>query len=222
MPKPIDETGKRYGSLVVIELYGKKYYPSGSKRLWKCKCDCGNEIIAEISPLKDGRTISCGCYHKSHIGNKKHGASNTRLFRIWANMVNRCTNPHTPRYKDYGFRGITICEEWLGKDGSSNFIEWALRNGYQDNLTLDRINNDEGYSPSNCQWSTYQKQANNRRNNHLITYKGRTQTISQWADEIGLSQSVISDRLNKLNWSIEKTFETPYLGKQGEKRWQMN
>ena len=131
----------------------------------------------------------------------KHGYSYTRLYRIWSNMKTRCYNEHSSDYIRYGARGIKVCEEW------SNFIffkDWALNNGYLDCFTLDRKDNNGNYCPENCRWVSRQKQSNNTRRNVFITYKGKTKTIAQWAEIIGLPYSVLYTRLYKLNWSIDR------------------
>ena len=146
----------------------------------------------------------------------------TRLQRILHNMKNRCYNPNFKEYKNYGGRGITVCKEWLNSEkikidgthisnttkGLIAFKEWALANGYTDELTLDRIDNNGNYEPSNCRWVTRKAQNNNRANNHYVTYKGKTQSISQWAEELGIKRQKLVDRFWKLNWSIERAFTT--------------
>lgn len=208
MPKSIDETGKRFNQLVVIACVGKKNYNSSSKKMWLCQCDCGNTIITPIGPLKNGRTKSCGCYGKTHKWNKTHGMSNTRLFHIWANMIDRCTNKKSPRYKDYGGRGISVCDEWCGENGSSNFISWAKSNGYKENLTLDRIDNDKKYEPLNCRWTSYKKQARNKRTNRILEYNGQSHCVAEWSDITGIKQQTILRRL-KRGWSVEDTLTIP-------------
>ena len=139
----------------------------------------------------------------------------TRLNCIYNGMKTRCYNSNEGIYKNYGGRGITVCEEWLNNEriGKSTkwwiaFKKWALSNGYSDNLTIDRIDVNKGYSPDNCRWVSMKEQNNNRRSNHFITYKGKTQTLAQWCEELNLEYSVVAARLCKLNWSIEQTFET--------------
>lgn len=130
----------------------------------------------------------------------------TRLNKIYEHMKDRCYNPNFHCYNRYGGRGITICKEWL--EDYQAFKAWALSHGYSDNLTLDRIDNNKGYYPENCRWISAKEQANNKRNNHLITYKGETKTLVQWAESLGIDRSVLSARINKLGWSISKSFET--------------
>lgn len=218
MSKLIDETGNRYHSLTVIKVVGIKRYPSCTKRLWECRCDCGNTIITPMGPLKNGRTKSCGCLMKRnrYIVGRKHGMSDSRLFRIWANMLSRCTNPNTSYYKRYGGRGIKVCDEWNGEDGSTNFINWALKNGYEHRLTLDRINNNGNYEPSNCRWITNKAQQRNKSTNKLLTLNGETHCVCEWSEKIGISTNTLNQRLNR-GWSVEKTLTTPIKKVEKEK-----
>jgi hypothetical protein len=117
-------------------------------------------------------------------------------------MKARCYKPTSARYYTHGARGIKVCDEWLSFEG---FIKWALSNGYQENLTIDRINNDGNYEPSNCRWATPKEQANNRRTNHLLTYKGETHTTKEWSEITGINYCTLIGRINRLGWSTEKT-----------------
>lgn len=157
--KLIDLHGKKYGRLQVLEIAGKK----GCETTWLCKCDCGNSVIATGGNLRAGRTQSCGCYNSEQSRKRrlKHGLTGKRLNRIWKNMKTRCYNPNSNNYKYWGARGITICDEW--RDSFEKFMKWALANGYQDNLTIDRINVNGNYEPQNCRWVTMTVQNNNRR-----------------------------------------------------------
>ena len=143
----------------------------------------------------------------------------SRLNRIYSHMKERCYNPKSNRFNLYGGRGITICDEWLNKEieyypctkGWLAFEKWALENGYKDNLTIDRIDVNKGYSPENCRWVTNKVQCNNRRSNHLITYKGKTQNLQEWCKILNLDYDRIERRINKCHWSIEKAFETDFI-----------
>jgi len=147
--------------------------------------------------------------------NYKHGGKGTRLYRIWQMMKNRCHNLKTPRFKDYGGRGITVCDEW--KDDFRAFHDWAMANGYADHLTIDRKDNDKGYSPDNCRWTTPLVQGNNSRHNHMITFNGETHSLSEWSRILGLSFPLLSHRINHHGWSVERAFTTP-VGKQGNRK----
>lgn len=137
---------------------------------------------------------------------------NKRLYFIFNQMKQRCYNPKNKRYKNYGGRGIKICDEWL--DNQNLFFEWSLSNGYNDTLTIDRIDCNKGYEPNNCRWVTQKFQQNNRTNNRIITYKGKSQTLSQWCEELGIPYSTIKHRVNEFHWSIEKAFETKHNPKE--------
>ena len=138
--------------------------------------------------------------------NYKHGLKNTRLFSIWNNIKTRCYNSNSPAYKHYGGRGITICDEW--RDDFKAFYDWAVSHGYQDNLTIDRINNDGNYEPNNCRWVTIKIQSINRRNNHLYTIYGETKALSLWCEQFNINYKTVRDRL-KRGWDIEIALTYP-------------
>ena len=196
----VDKTGERYGRLVVVGLSDKR---QGRKTFWTCKCDCGN--IKDVRSDSLGAILSCGCLKKEQdktnlTKNHRHLKSRTRLYREWQNMKRRCLNCNDKRYSYYGGRGIKICKEWLVPD---NFFEWALSNGYSDELTIDRIDANGNYEPTNCRWATIKEQCNNRRSNVLLTYNGKTQNITQWAEELGLNVRTCFSRYN-YGYSVEK------------------
>ncbi len=206
--KALDLEGKRIGKLKVIKRIENS--KNGQSR-WLCECECGNEKIISSGMVSDKRAKMCcnECMGKRkyiHVNGKlyyMHGMKNTPLYKIWASMKIRCQNKCANRYERYGGRGITICHEWTNENGFMNFYNWAIKNGYKDGLSLDRINVNGNYEPSNCRWITMKEQQNNKSNNHLLTYNGKTQTISQWEEETGIKYATIYARL-KYGWSVER------------------
>lgn len=207
--KFIDLTGKRFGKLVVVERIENK----GKRVCWKCKCDCGNIKNVLSTHLVSGSINNCGCLKKLILSNKNktHGKSYTKLYRTYQHMKDRCYRKNDKRYKNYGGRGIKICDEW--KNNFMNFYNWAINNGYQENLTIDRININGDYTPFNCRWVTWKEQANNTTRNHYIEYNNEKHTIAEWSNILNISSKVLQIRL-KRGWSIEETLKT----KKGEKR----
>ena len=202
--KLIDLTGKRFGRLLVIAKDGHK----GKSVAWLCKCDCGAKVIVRGNDLRSGATQSCGCIHREQLveRNSTHGFCGTRLYNIWGLMVQRCYNQNVPCYEAYGGRGIGICLEW--REDFQAFYEWAMGNGYKENLTIDRIDNNKGYSPDNCRWVTRKVQANNTRRNHYITHNGETHTLSEWAGFLGLNPDTLGSRIYR-GWDVDKALTTP-------------
>ena len=146
----------------------------------------------------------------------KHGLKNTRLYRIWQQMKNRCSNLKCDRFKDYGARGIAVCDEWV--NDFKAFYDWSMNHGYKENLSIDRIDNDKGYSPGNCRWATNKEQANNSRKCHMVEYRGETHSLTEWAEILGLSFHLLSNRINSYGWSIERAFETPKSNRGRKKK----
>lgn len=215
----ISKKGLKVGQKV-SRLTLLKEIPADRGRSWECVCDCGNELIVKEFNLRNGIIKSCGCLKKEYaeIGNKIHGYNKTRLQRIYESMKSRCYYKNHIHYYNYGGRGITMCNEWLGKDGLKNFAEWALKNGYDEKLSIDRIDNNGNYSPQNCKWSTNLEQQNNTRYNHKIEYNGEVLSLSQTARKYNLSISTLFNRLKK--WKdVEKAIETPiHIEKQRYKK----
>lgn len=199
--------GARFNRLVVlVEVTRDKY---GHKR-YLCRCDCGNEIVVVKGQLISGKTGSCGCFQRERARDchLKHGKSNTCIYYVWKEMVQRCTNQRNKSYQDYGARGITVCDEWRGENGFINFYKWALENEYESGLEIDRINNDGNYGPENCRWVTREIQANNKRNNIWIEHKGIKKTVSQWAHQLDMDDKKIRQRIKKLGWDGERAILT--------------
>jgi hypothetical protein len=164
-PKAIDITGERFGRLVAMQRVGKD---KRNNALWRCKCDCGNEVIRSTSELRKRSNHSCGCLAKEHLkdmsrNNITHGMTGTRLYGCYKGMMSRCYREKDIHYKAYGGRGITVCDEW--KNNSQSFIDWALNHGYADNLTIERINVNGNYEPSNCTWIPMSEQYKNKQSN---------------------------------------------------------
>lgn len=177
------QIGDRFSRLTVIGKPFRVRLPQKPGQLMHfaiCECDCGEIALCEIVKLYSGNTRSCGCYQKTavSVANKTHGKCRTRLHSTWLSMRFRCNNPNAAWYRIYGGRGIRVCEEW---NSFESFQEWALANGYTDNLTIDRIDCNGHYCPENCRWATNIEQSNNKRNNRFVTAFGETKTLSQWA-----------------------------------------
>lgn len=208
MPKFIDHTGERFGHLVALkyEIRQTKY---GKIAFWCCRCDCGTEKWISANHLTRGNSKSCGCKRNDNPQNKPNPLklNNPRLYSIWTGMKTRCFNSNTIKFADYGGRGITICDEWRVFD---NFCLWALSNGYEDNLTIERINVDGNYEPSNCTWITKSEQGKNKRNLRMYTYNGETKHLAEWAREYNLDYGILYGRL-ALGMSFERalTYKKP-------------
>lgn len=191
-----DLSGKRFGRLTVIAE--APHYKG--RTAWLCRCDCGNKTIVISKRLKNGMTKSCGCLSSDvtaqrNRDNTKHGMCDDRLYQHWNSMLNRCRCPHNASYKSYGGRGISVCKEW--ETNFESFMKWSLMNGYLPSLSLDRIDVNGNYEPSNCRWVNQKVQANNRRNTFYLTAFGETKPIQIWANEYGISATCIRNRLKR-------------------------
>lgn len=166
---------------------------------WECLCECGNTITVGGYDLRSGNTKSCGCYKHERIveANTTHGAFGTPLYRTYSNMKNRCYNKSYCLFQHYGGKGIHVCDEWLGEHGFEHFRSWALSNGYEPGLSIDRIDNRREYSPQNCRWADMQTQQNNRTNNRMITANGETRTMAEWSRVSNIPYATIQSRLGR-------------------------
>lgn len=197
-----DLLNQKFGKLTVIELLADRTH---KERHWKCICDCGNEYIAKSSSLVHGKATQCRSCSVKQISeaNTKHGCEPKRLHEIYTNMKTRCHNPNYSLYHRYGGRGIKVCSEW--DKSYSAFREWAFSSGYSDELSLDRIDNDGDYCPENCKWSTNVEQANNRRTNRMVTFRGETDTLANMARKTGMPYGTVQSRLDK-GWDTDRAF----------------
>lgn len=260
----VDITGKKFNMLTVICRDGKK----GRDLLWRCKCDCGKEILVRGTNLKKGSPKSCGCLNKK-VGKKigrllvleqkdkndkgyiwycecdcgnfvnrtteyltkqkekascgchwsekcvKHGKTGIRLFNVWSSLIARCYDKNNKAYKNYGGRGIKVCEEW--KNNFQSFYDWSYENGYDENApqgkcTIDRVDNDGDYTPENCRWTTMKNQSNNKRSNIFVEINGSVKTLAEWSDFSGISRSTIKQRYHK-GWNGEMLISPVRKGK---------
>lgn len=205
MRKFIDLTGQKFSRLTVLENIGKA---KNGQSMWLCKCDCGNITKVMYCNLTRESVKSCGCLRKENYSKHfiKHHKSQTRLYTTFCKMKSRCYNKNDPAYKNYGGREIKICEEWL--NDFMNFYNWAIDNGYDNNKakkeqSLDRIDVNGNYEPSNCRWATAKQQANNMRKNHIINYYGKQYTLKQLSEFLNIKVTTLEWRLNH-NWKQEE------------------
>lgn len=191
--------GKKFNMLTVLEELPKRKHGA---RVYRCKCDCGNFKDVRSDMLKSGKTKSCGCLHT------KHGKRDTKIYHVFAEIKQRCYNKSSKSYPNYGERGIKVCDEWL--NDFMTFYDWSVSHGYKEGLSIDRIDNNGNYDPSNCRWTDRKTQNNNRRNNTYISYNGKTQTLAQWGKELNIDQHTISARKRK-GWTDKECL----FGKEG-------
>lgn len=210
MSKLEEGLNKKFGRLMVKEIIKEK----GKPAKYRCECDCGKEIITQYTNLHIGKTMSCGCLGDEVRRRKnkpnhylKHGLSGSRLSVIRNGMISRCYNTNSDSYRNYGGRGITICEEWLNKEtGMLNFYNWAINNGYRDDLSIDRIDNDKGYFPENCRWVGVTDQAKNKRPYLRHKFDKKTALFNKEMVEtlkkLGFSHITIRNRIKKYRITI--------------------
>ena len=204
MSKLIDLTGKRFGRLTVLS---RAENSKDDKAKWLCRCDCGNTCIVYGISLRRGHTHSCGCLRGDRNKERStHGMSKTRLYGVWNNMKRRCCDPTTKSFKDYGGKGIKVCDEWLEPEP---FFDWAKASGYAEGLTIERIDVNGNYEPSNCKWITKAEQAWNKTNSFMVEIDGESKCLHQWCDEMGISYHTVYARMKRLGWDAKKALTTP-------------
>lgn len=210
MSKKLNLTGVAFGRLTVIS----EAQPRNGRSMWDCLCACGNKITVPGNSLTTGNTTSCGCYQRDvardslRIRSTKHGGCGTRLYSIWRAMKSRCGYAKDVEYKNYGARGISVCDDW--EDDFIAFKNWSLENGYRDSLSIDRIDTDGNYEPSNCRWSDTKTQNRNKRN----CVKAGGKTIAEWSEIYGISRATIEGRL-KRGWNFERAVSEPVRHHKG-------
>lgn len=212
--KPNDLSGQKFGRLTVI----KRAQNIKNKRVnWKCFCECGATTITTGDRLSRGITKSCGCLAKEALrngglANRKYPEDSERLQRILHGIKTRCNNENATSYQYYGGRGITICDEW--NNDFMNFYNWAKNNGYSDELSIDRIDNEKGYEPENCRWVTQGEQMKNRRKWErrrvvFVSFRGGNVSIPELSEMYGIDRALLYDRIRRYGWSAEKAVTVP-------------
>lgn len=225
MAKNVDITGERFGRLVAIE---RAQNESGSKdrhSLWLCQCDCGKTVLVKLDKLRGGDTKSCGCYKRDLCAERikkfneahpkarrKHGQSGKKLYWAYQHMMARCYNETNERFSNYGGRGISVCDEW--RKNPTSFIEWSLQNGFCDDLTLDRINVDGNYEPTNCRWVDWKTQRNNKTTSVYITVNGQKLTLALLSEKYGIPLGTVWWRYHN-GWTPENIIK-PVRGYRNE------
>lgn len=206
--KTRDITGCRFGNLTAIRFDHRDERVKGGPHYWIFRCDCGKEIVARKNAVTSGNTKRCvDCSNQlSSKRNTTHGLTNTRLYKEWAGMIQRCENQSSTSWSRYGANGVSVCTEWHRFE---SFKDWAFENGYTDEMTIDRIDSNGNYEPSNCRWSTVREQANNKNKTIWITYNGERLPLSYWSDRLKIKYHTLYDRLFLHNWTVEKAFTTP-------------
>ena len=196
MPAFINLTGQTFHRLTVVH----RVKMAGT--MWLCRCECGNETIVGTGNLRKGMTKSCGCWRRAFPRvNKTHGKGGTKLFAAWCSIRNRCYNKNVQSYPLYGGRGIKVCKQWR-----KSFITFAEHVGEPPSIkhSIERIDNNGHYEPGNVRWATKEEQANNKRNNHVLTFNGKSQTIAQWSKVTGFPSYVIWFRIARQDWPVKK------------------
>lgn len=194
----IDLSGKRFGRLVVLCETDER---RSKQIIWKCKCDCGKEVLVAGYCLRDGTTKSCGCYKRDKFTEmaktyprKRNSPTKERLYHIWLDMRRRTTNPKRGNYYRYGARGIRVCDKWY--NSFDVFMEWALSHGYDNTLSIERIDIDGNYCPENCRWANKTEQARNKENTRYFEYGGKKKTVKEWSEITGIPYTTLLRRID--------------------------
>lgn len=200
--RELDIVGKKFNMLTVLERVGKT---DDNQYLFRCLCDCGEEKVAKGKEVKRGKTMSCGNHNAEKVSeaNTTHGKSKERIYGIHRNMKRRCLNSGVKQYKDYGGRGIKVCDEWSTKGGFERFYSWAMDNGYSDDLSIDRINVNGNYEPENCRWISMAEQQLNTRVNIYFELNGIRKPLALWCKDLELKYDPVWKRIHKYGWSFE-------------------
>lgn len=208
--KFIDLTGKKFGKLEVLSIAGRK----NGRIYWTCQCDCGKQKMVLGQSLTSGRVVSCGCSSIERISllNKTHSESKKRLYSIWAGIKNRCYNKNNVSYKNYGGRGIIMCDNW--ENDYISFRDWSLENGYDDTLTIERIDVNGNYEPSNCKWATRKEQGNNTRRTIKLQYGGKEYSALQLSEALKINYKRFIYGLKKFEYNVPKAIEYAKLYKR--------
>lgn len=199
--------GQKFARLTVIS----RTHSKNKKACWECQCECGKTVFARTGDLKSGNTKSCGCLRSDRIktNSYKHGHGRTNAlsptYQSYTQMLTRCRNPNRNNWQNYGGRGITVCQEW-----QNSFESFLKDMGERPSLqhSIDRIDVNGNYEPSNCRWANKKDQGRNKRTNHLVEWNGKTQTLIEWAEELKINKTTLSARINTYGWTIEKAFTT--------------
>lgn len=204
--------GEKFNMLTILDVQPVSY----SRSLYfKCKCDCGNESLVRYDCILKRNQISCGCIEKVPLyidfDGKEKSMHNIKLYPVWKTMNQRCYNPKNHKYKRYGERGIKVCQEWVetNPNGFGNFNSWALSNGYKLGLSIDRIDNNGDYSPTNCRWVNNQTQARNKCTNIIIEYNNEKHCLKKWCEILDLPYNTIFNRIKRYNYSFEEAIARP-------------
>jgi hypothetical protein len=207
MGRYIDLTGEQFGRLRVL---GREGMNKHRQLTWMCECECGNRKVVLGVCLRRGDVQSCGCLHKEVTAsiNKTHGKTRTPIYAIWRGMMQRCFDKNYHAYNRYGGRGVSVCERWQSFE---NF--YADMGERPDGMSLERLDNDGDYSPENVAWADAKSQANNRRSNVVLEYKGEKKTMQQWCDELGLNIGTVWSRIKVHGYSVEKALTPGWRGR---------